>query len=142
GRRKVPAQLLSVAESLDLLTGSADAMTSDSLRAWSAAALAGLGLIARGRLAPARTETGYGAWRVGPLDPDDHPWLRGPADAMPAQAHALGLTGTRPLRLHDPQDLVRRYWDAIADTLVGTPAAELVSRGTAFAAFAPRLLGG
>ncbi len=142
GRRKVPARLLSVAASLDLLTGSADAMTSDSLRAWSAAALAGLGLIARGRLAPARTESGYGAWRVGPLDPDDHAWLRGLADAMPPQAHALGLHGTRPLRLHDPQDLVRRYWDAIADTLVRTPAAELVSRGTAFAAVEPRTLDG
>jgi superfamily II DNA or RNA helicase len=142
GRRKVPARLLSVAESLDLLTGSADAMSSASLRAWSAAALAGLGLIARGRLAPARTETGYGAWRVGPLDPDDHAWLRGLADAMPAQAHALGLTGTRPLRLHDPQDLVRRYWDAIADTLVRTPAADLVSRATPFAAVEPQTLDG
>ena len=136
GRRKVPARLLTVTESLELLTGSAETMGSDSLRAWSAAALAGLGLISRGRLTPARTGSGYAAWRVGPLDPDDHAWLRSLADAMPPQGHALGLKGTRPLRLHDPQDLVRSYWDAIADALVRTPAAPVVG-GPLFASDEP-----
>jgi hypothetical protein len=47
-----------------------------SLGVWAAAATAGVGLIARGRLLPTVSVTGTDAWRVGPLDPADLSWLR------------------------------------------------------------------
>ncbi|MGH3461462.1 MAG: SNF2-related protein [Kribbellaceae bacterium] len=125
-RRRVPARLVDVAEAMRLLTREPPDPMSDTVRAWSAAALAGIGLIARGRIVPSRTEAGYGGWRVGPLDPDEHAWLKQLAEAMPPQAYALPVDGTRPARIHDPRDLVRRFWDAIADTLVRTSAADLV----------------
>ena len=117
---------------------------SGSLRAWRAAALAGVGLIGRGRLVPDRTPGGFGAWRVAPLDPADHGWLKNLAAAMPAYGHAVALEGSRPLRLVDPEQLVRAFWDALADTLVRTPAAGVAVRvgAAAFAEVEPRELTG
>ncbi|MGY4769401.1 hypothetical protein ACXC9Q_20990 [Kribbella sp. CWNU-51] len=115
----------SAAGSAGSLTGSA---SSASWEAWRAAALAGLGLIGRGRLVPDRSPDGYGAWRVAPLDPLDLGWLRNLGAAMPAYGHALPIAGTRPVRLVDPEQLVRAFWDALADTLVRTPAAPVAVR--------------
>ena len=136
-RVQVPAQLLTVAEGLAFLTQTAsrDEQWTDSRKAWAAAALAGVGLIGRGRLVPDRSPEGFGAWRVAPLDPADHGWLRNLAAAMPAFGHALAIEGSRPLRLVDPEQLVRAFWDALADTLVRTPAAGVAVRAGA-AAFA------
>jgi superfamily II DNA or RNA helicase len=128
--------------SVDSLTGSAgsalgsagsassagSAAGSASWEAWRAAALAGLGLIGRGRLVPDRSPDGYGAWRVAPLDPWDLGWLRNLGAAMPAYGHALPIEGTRPVRLVDPEQLVRAFWDALADALVRTPAAPVAVR--------------
>ncbi len=117
---------------------------SQSLRAWRAAALAGVGLIGRGRLVPDRSPDGFGAWRVAPLDPADHGWLKNLAAAMPAYGHAVALEGSRPLRLVEPEQLVRAFWDALADTLVRTPAAGVAVRAgaAAFAEVEPRELTG
>ncbi|TCO32917.1 SNF2 family DNA or RNA helicase [Kribbella steppae] len=133
-RTTVPARLLTVSQVLDRL-GSDAVDGSESWAAWRAAALAGLGLIARGRLVPDRSPSGYGAWRVAPLDPLDRGWLRNLGAAMSPYAHALPIEGTRPVRLVDPEQLVRAFWDAIADTLVRTPAATVAVRAGA-AAFA------
>ncbi|MEU4396019.1 DEAD/DEAH box helicase [Kribbella sp. NPDC023855] len=133
-RVRVPVATLGMKEGLTFLLGSTDAV-SGSLRAWAAAALAGLGLVGRGRLVPEKSPSGYGAWRVAPLDPGDHGWLRNLAAAMPAHGHALAIDGSRPLRLVDPEQLVRAFWDALADTLVRTPAAAVAVRAGA-AAFA------
>ena len=51
-------------------------------------AAAGVGLVARGRLLPAASPHGYGAWRVGPLDAADLDWLRRIAAAMPVGARS------------------------------------------------------
>ena len=122
----------SSADSTNSATGSAGSLTgsasSASWEAWRAAALAGLGLIGRGRLVPDRSPDGYGAWRVAPLDPLDLGWLRNLGAAMPAYGHALPIEGTRPVRLVDPEQLVRAFWDALADTLVRTPAAPVAVR--------------
>ena len=119
----------SAAESASSAVGSAgSAAGSASWEAWRAAALAGLGLIGRGRLVPDRSPDGYGAWRVAPLDPLDLGWLRNLGAAMPAYGHALPIEGTRPVRLVDPEQLVRAFWDALADTLVRTPAASVAVR--------------
>ncbi|MEV8376625.1 DEAD/DEAH box helicase [Kribbella sp. NPDC056861] len=138
-RVQVPAHLMPVAEALTFLTQPVDDEWSGSRRAWAAAALAGVGLVGRGRLVPDLSPVGFGAWRVAPLDPSDHGWLRNLASAMPAQGHALAVEGSRPLRLVDPERLVRAFWDALADTLVRTPAAAVAVRGgaAAFAAVEP-----
>ncbi|MDX6281946.1 MAG: hypothetical protein QOH03_3017, partial [Kribbellaceae bacterium] len=96
-RTQVPALTLPVEEGLAFLLRSADGDPlagesgptagrrldgsgaddeSPSRRAWVAAALAGVGMIGRGRLVPDISPSGFGAWRVAPLDPGDHGWLR------------------------------------------------------------------
>ncbi|TCO38102.1 SNF2 family DNA or RNA helicase [Kribbella antiqua] len=141
-RTVVPARLLTIEEVLARLNGPDD--SSPSWEAWRTAALAGIGLIARGRLVPDRSESGYGAWRVAPLDPLDRGWLKNLAAAMPPHGHAVPVEGTRPLRLVDPEQLVRAFWDSIADTLVRTPAARVAVRegAAAFASAEPVSLSG
>ena len=108
-----------------------------SFEVWSAAAIAGVGLVARGRLTPTVTVSGLDAWRIGPLDEADLRWLDQLADSFPAAAHALPIPGSRPMRVHSPQWLVRQFWDAIADTLVRTGAAARTVGAPAFATIEP-----
>ncbi|HZX08003.1 DEAD/DEAH box helicase [Kribbella sp.] len=142
-RTSVPARLLSMDEVLTRLT-EPEGDASGSWAAWRAAGLAGLVLIGRGRLVPDRSPDGYGAWRVAPLDPIDHAWLRNLGAAMPAYGHALPIAGTRPIRLVEPEQLIRAFWDALADTIVRTPAAAVAVRPGAapFAAAEPAALPG
>jgi superfamily II DNA or RNA helicase len=141
-RRRVHGWLLPLAEVLPaLLAPSAVGGASASVAAWSAAAATGVGLVARGRLLPAASPGGYGAWRVGPLDGADLDWLRRIAAAMPPEAHALPVDGRRPLRLRSPERLVRELWDAIADVLVRSPAAVHATGAHAFAAAEPVRVG-
>jgi superfamily II DNA or RNA helicase len=140
-RRRVRGRLLPLASALPALLAPTAGGTSASVAAWSAAAAAGVGLVARGRLLPAASPHGYGAWRVGPLDAADLDWLRRIAAAMPPQGHALPVDGRRPLRLRSPEGLVRELWDAIADTLVRTPAAVHATGARAFAAAEPVAVG-
>ncbi|HWD77281.1 MAG TPA: DEAD/DEAH box helicase [Kribbella sp.] len=137
-RTTVPARLLTMEDVLARLT-EPDEPEPGSWAAWRAAGLAGLVLIGRGRLVPDRSAEGYGAWRVAPLDPIDHAWLRNLSAAMPAYGHALPLENTRPVRLIEPEHLIRAFWDALADTLVRTPAAAVATRPGAapFAALEP-----
>ena len=136
-RRRVRGRLLPLAAALPALLAPAAGNSSASVAAWSAAAATGVGLVARGRLLPAASPDGHGAWRVGPLDAADLDWLRRLAAAMPPQGHAVPVDGRRPLRLRSPEGLVRELWDAIADTLVRTPAAVHATGARAFAAAEP-----
>jgi superfamily II DNA or RNA helicase len=136
-RRRVRGRLLPLASALPALLAPVAGSASASVAAWSAAAATGVGLVARGRLLPAASPDGYGAWRVGPLDAADLDWLRRIAAAMPPQGHAVPVEGQRPLRLRSPEGLVRELWDGIADTLVRTPAAVHASGARAFAAVEP-----
>ncbi|MEU8224915.1 DEAD/DEAH box helicase [Kribbella sp. NPDC048915] len=138
-RTTVPARWLSMDEVLARLTEPDPADASGSWAAWRAAGLAGLVLIGRGRLVPDRSPAGYGAWRVAPLDPPDRAWLRSLGTAMPPYGHALAIEGTRPIRLRDPEELIRAFWDALADTMVRTLAAAVATRPGAapFAAVEP-----
>ncbi|WP_432938375.1 DEAD/DEAH box helicase [Kribbella sp. CA-253562] len=160
----VPARLLTIAEAIEYLgqaeanagasvdgggeanprLGAGDRGPSASRRAWSAALWAGIGLVARGRVVPDVSRDGFGAWRVAPLDPVDRGWLKNLAAAMPAYGHALAIEGSRPLRLVAADQLVRAFWDALADTLVRTPAAAVAVRAGAgaFAEVEPRELTG
>ncbi|MGW0229501.1 DEAD/DEAH box helicase [Actinopolymorpha singaporensis] len=141
-RARVPARLVPLPEALPLLCGRpAPPDASASYRAWASAALAGVGLVARGRLRPAASPQGYGAWRAGPLDPDDRAWLAKLVAAMPPTAHALPVPGSRPLRMSGARTLVQAFWDAIADTLARDPEDQVERPAgpalTPFAAFAP-----
>ena len=136
-RRRVAARMLTVTEAIEMLVRPVPEDVADSLRVWAAATLAGLGLIAHGRLLPARSSAGHGAWRVGQLDVAEVAWLNNLAAAMPATSHAVPLAGTRPLTVSAPDALVREFWDAIADTVVRTAAADVGGTAPAFTAVEP-----
>ena len=112
-----------------------------SAQAWAAAAAAGVGLIARGRLLPTVGADGTDIWRAGPLDPADLGWIRQLAAAFPPTAHPLALPGSRPMRLRSPESLIRDLWDAIADLIVRSPAAPRATASPAFAAAEPLPVG-
>ena len=57
--------------------------------------------------------------------------MRALAAAMPPEAHAVPLRRRRPLRLPDPERLLRAFLDAVADTLPRSPAAPLAAGGPA-----------
>jgi superfamily II DNA or RNA helicase len=147
-KRPVTARFLSVAEALPELlsmdpnaTGPVGQAVRPTVGVWAAAATAGVGLVARGRLLPTVGPDGTDAWRIGPLDAADLTWLRELAARFPATAHALAIPGTRPMRIRSAESLIRAFWDSIADTLVRTAAAPSVVASPAFAAAEPTPVG-
>ncbi|MFI7346085.1 DEAD/DEAH box helicase [Streptomyces sp. NPDC049936] len=141
-RGTTPALSLPLGEALPLLVRARhDPAAHPATACWGAAALHALRLTARGRLLPGLTATGHDAWRAGPLDPDDIAHLRAVAAALPPEGHAVPLEGPGPIRLPDPEALVRAFLDAVADTLPRTPAAPHAS-GRPFAARAAQRLPG
>ncbi|MPY53994.1 DEAD/DEAH box helicase [Streptomyces sp. K1PN6] len=141
-RATVPAVSLPLGEALPLLARARrDPAAHPATACWGAAALHALRLVARGRLLPGLTAQGHDAWRAGPLDPDDIAHLRAVAAALPYEGHAVPLPGKGPLRLPEPEALMRSFLDAVADTLPRTPAAPYTS-GKPFAASGPQRLPG
>ncbi|MFK4149399.1 SNF2-related protein [Streptomyces sp. NPDC004065] len=139
-RKPAPALSLPVGEALPhLVRARHDPAAHPATACWGAAALHALRLTARGRLLPGLTATGHDAWRAGPLDPDDVAHLRAIAAALPYEGHAVPLPGPGPLRLPEPQALLRAFLDAVADTLPRTPAAPYACGGP-FAGRPPRHL--
>ncbi|MFI0038193.1 DEAD/DEAH box helicase [Streptomyces mutabilis] len=123
-RRTTPALSLPLTEALPLLVRARhDPAAHPATACWGAAALHALRLAARGRLLPGLTPTGHDAWRAGPLDPDDIAHLRSVAAALPPEGHAVPLDGPGPIRLPEPEALIRAFLDAVADTLPRTAAA-------------------
>ncbi|MFD9790506.1 DEAD/DEAH box helicase [Streptomyces sp. NPDC059070] len=138
--RVVAARTLPVVEALPLLVRARYHPAAHPATAcWGAAALHALHLVARGRLLPGLTGTDHDAWRAGPLDADDIAQLRAIAAAMPHEAYATPVPGRRPLRLPEPEALVRAFLDAVADGLPRTPAAAHAV-GAPFAAAGPQHL--
>ncbi len=141
-KRLMSAELIPLAEALPVLLGvdpgeQAGRPTRRSVRVWAAAAAAGVGLVARGRLLPTVGAGDADVWRAGPLDPADLSWLRELAAAFPPTAHALAVPGSRPMRLRSPEALIRDLWDAIADLIARSPAAPRATASAAFAATEP-----
>jgi superfamily II DNA or RNA helicase len=146
----VPSVVLPVRAALPVLTRAR--VSADGHRSavfWGAATLLGLQFAARGLLLPGLSAGGHDAWRTGPLGSEDVEAVRRLAAAMPPEAHATPLGGTGdtqaagaagPLRLPDPELLLRAFLDAIADTLPRSPAATLVTGGPAYAATEPQHL--
>ncbi|MEU4995416.1 DEAD/DEAH box helicase [Streptomyces sp. NPDC021622] len=139
--RTVPALILPVADALPLLLRAEPVHPHPAVVCWTAAARHAMHLAARGRLLPGLTGGDLDAWRAGPLDEADVTQLRAIASAMPAQAHAVPLPGSRPLLLPEPLALVRAFVDAVVDALPRTPAAAHAV-GAPFAAREPQRLPG
>jgi hypothetical protein len=145
-KRLVSADLIPLAEALPVLLAldpdeRAGRPVRRSVRVWAAAAAAGVGLVARGRLLPTVGSDDTDVWRAGPLDPSDLSWLRELAAVFPPAAHALAIPGSRPMRLRSPQALIRELWDAIADVIARSPAATRTTASTAFATAEPTRVG-
>jgi superfamily II DNA or RNA helicase len=139
-RKTAPALSLPVGDALPhLVRARRDPAAHPATACWGAAALHALRLAARGRLLPGLTASGHDAWRAGPLDPDDIAHLRAVAAALPYEGHAVPLPGPGPLRLPEPEALMRSFLDAVADTLPRTPAAPHAS-GKPFADRRPQRL--
>ena len=137
-KRLISADLIPLDDALPLLLGDgASGRMRLSAQVWAAAAAAGVGLIARGRMLPTVGADGTDIWRAGPLDPADLGWIRQLAAAFPPTAHPLALPGSRPMRLRSPESLIRELWDAIADLIVRSPAAPLTTASPAFATADP-----
>jgi superfamily II DNA or RNA helicase len=127
-RRQVSALTLPLAEALPVLVRARrDPAAHPATACWGAAALHALRLVARGRLLPGLTPAGHDAWRAGPLEPADIAHLRAVAAALPPEGHAVPLPDPGPLRLPEPEALIRSFLDAVADTLPRTPAAPYTS---------------
>ncbi|NXY98172.1 DEAD/DEAH box helicase [Streptomyces sp. BR123] len=140
--RTVPAVALAVVDALPLLVHAPRAaVTHPATRAWGTAATHALTLAARGRLLPGLTPDDVDAWRAGPLDAEDVGHLRAVATALPYEGYATPLPGRRPLRLPEPEALVRAFLDAVTDCLPRTPAAP-VAAGEPFAAQEPQRVPG
>jgi hypothetical protein len=145
-KRLVSADLIPLVEALPaLLAAEPDQRQGQpmrrSTRVWAAAAAAGVGLVARGRLLPTVGADDTDVWRAGPLDQSDLSWLRELAAVFPPAAHALAIPGSRPMRLRSPESLIRELWDAIADLIARSPAATRTTASTAFAAAEPTRVG-
>ncbi|WP_370869177.1 DEAD/DEAH box helicase [Streptomyces sp. CRCS-T-1] len=137
----VPAVLLPVRTALPVLTrAGVSAQGHRSTVFWGAAAVHALHLVARGLLLPGLSQGDHDAWRTGPLHAQDVEAVRRLAAAMPPEAHSVPLAGSGPLRLPDPERLLRAFLDAVADTLPRSPAAPLVTGGAAYASPEPVLL--
>ncbi|MDQ0711752.1 superfamily II DNA or RNA helicase [Streptomyces luteogriseus] len=130
----VPAVLVPVRTALPVLTRArAGGQGHRSTVFWGAASLHALHLVARGLLLPGLSPGDHDAWRTGPLRAQDIEAVRRLAAAMPPEAHATPLEGAVPLLLPDPEQLLRAFLDAVADTLPRSPAAPLVTGGPAYA---------
>ncbi|MDL5200062.1 DEAD/DEAH box helicase [Streptomyces sp. ALI-76-A] len=140
-RVSVPAVLLPVRAALPVLTRARALPHADRGTAfWGTATVLALHFLARGLLLPGLSAGDHDAWRTGPLGTDDVERVRRLAAAMPPEAHAVPLDGAGPLRLPDPERLLRAFLDAVADTLPRSPAAPLVTGGSAYAAGEPQHL--
>jgi superfamily II DNA or RNA helicase len=97
-----------------------------SALSWASVVTAGLSLLARGRFRPAISPNGFDAWRLGPLARPDVGLIEALAAAFPPSAYPLPLDATTPIRVHSPAWLIRSAWDALADALPRTRAAQRV----------------
>ncbi|WP_406076661.1 DEAD/DEAH box helicase [Micromonospora sp. NBC_00858] len=136
----VPVRSIPVGDAVRRLVALRDADQLDPAAAfWSAVAVTGLHLVARGRILPGVSPQGYDGWRAGPFDVEDMRRIRALASAMPPTARAVPLDPTaRRLVLPDPEELVRAFLDAVADTLPRTPAAPWLTGDPRFTAPAPQ----
>ncbi|MER7010704.1 DEAD/DEAH box helicase [Saccharopolyspora sp. NPDC000359] len=102
---------------------------------WGAAARLALHMVARGRILPGVRASGVDAWRMGPFDVADVERLRALAAAAPASARSIPLDAeAAQLRLPDAEDLLREFFDGVADAMPRTPGAVWLTGDPRYAA--------
>ena len=111
-RRTVPAELVPVDSALRRFLDTDPVGLSESAGAWSAVVVAGLNLVACGRIMPAVTPSGFDAWRVGPLEAADEALIGELATALPPVAHCLARSARTPIEVASPEHLSARCGDA------------------------------
>lgn len=141
-RRTVPARLISLDEAIPALLAVDQQAATSSPAAWSVAARAALGLIARDRLLPAASATGYDQWRVGPLDPADATFVQQLGAAFPADAHALPVTGSRPVAIRSATAAIRIALAAPWRTLTSARSWAAPTHHTRLSQATPMMCGG
>jgi SNF2 domain-containing protein/helicase-like protein/SNF2 helicase protein len=123
-RTRLPATVMPMRLAVPWLAGLDADGAEPSLAALAAAARAALAMVARGRLHPSWTRAGADCWRVGPLDSADTAWVEELSEVLPLLLRAVPA-GPSTDWVWSPQALIREFWDAIADALVRTAAADL-----------------
>jgi superfamily II DNA or RNA helicase len=131
----VGARILEMPEAIEVLASlPRSAELHQSFHSLAMAVRLALDLIARGKLLPWITTDGWDTWRVGPIHPADSSYIVRIVEAMPAAAHCAAIHSD----LHDgariggASTIVGKLLDAVADSLVRTRAAALVSGNPAF----------
>ncbi len=127
-RRSVGATILPIGHAIDALMeiGPGDHRT-PSVQAWAVAVRLTVDLIARGRILPSVSPSGFDTWIVGPLDPVDAERRRVLSGALPPEAHALVVGASTPTKVLDPVFAVEAFFDSVADALPRTASATLLS---------------
>ncbi|MFG3690566.1 SNF2-related protein [Micromonospora sp. NPDC047740] len=135
---QVPVCAVPVGDAVRHLAALRDEDVTPAAAFWSAVAVTGLHLVARGRLLPGVSPNGYDSWRVGPFDVSDVERIRALAAAMPPEARAVPIDPfAEQLVLPEAQGLVRAFLDAVADTLPRTPAAAWLTGDARFTGLNP-----
>ncbi|MFI7336674.1 DEAD/DEAH box helicase [Streptomyces sp. NPDC050085] len=91
-----------------------------SVTAFAALTRTGLEVVADGRVGPVVSDTGYGAWRPGPLVDSEREVAR-------QAALVLAAHGPSPLPYEQALRVAYAWWDELADHLVRTPGAPLLT---------------
>ncbi|WP_406003898.1 SNF2-related protein [Streptomyces sp. NBC_00829] len=93
-----------------------------SVTGWRHPLRLALTCVAQQRVHPALTDQGHGCWRIGPITEALRTAVTEAAALMAPEGHCL-LAGTNPIRVTSPEHAVWPLLDAVADTLLRTPAA-------------------
>jgi len=96
----------------------------------------GLGVLAKGRALPSVSPAGWDAWRLDPLDAADLDLVDALAAALPGTGHCTPIDGNPDL-VGDPTTLVRRLYDALADSFIRTAGAAAAHGSDLYAARSP-----
>ncbi|WP_052658980.1 SNF2-related protein [Streptomyces sp. MNU77] len=93
-----------------------------SVTGWRPCLRLAVACVAQQRVYPALTADGQGCWRIGPITEPLRTAVTAAAALMAPEGHCL-LAGTNPIRVPSPEHAAWPLLDAVADTLLRTPAA-------------------
>jgi hypothetical protein len=101
----------------------------ESCQFWGAASLFALQLLARGRLSPGVTDSGFDTWRSAACLPDEQEHFGVLAGAMPPQARAVPFgANSYPPSVPERSFLLGAFLDAAADSFARPRAAPVRTR--------------
>ncbi|MER6195976.1 SNF2-related protein [Streptomyces sp. NPDC001586] len=93
-----------------------------SVTGWRPCLRLAVACVAQQRVYPALTADGQGCWRIGPITEPLRTAVTAATSLMAPEGHCL-LAGTNPIRVPSAEHAAWPLFDAVADTLLRTPAA-------------------